>query len=506
MRRALYLVRHGSGTYHFRFVVPPHARAAFGGRKVLKQSLRTREPGAAQVLAHALAARYAATLLHLKGLTVPKPPPIEDVIRAQERGEIDPYKIRLPSGTEIEAQGRNDHALALEAIGRLPPAAFFAASAPPPATAVESITLAEALMKFSASLNAETNYKTGTQKTAAVSGLVNHVGTSVVLSTVSRPQVARLFDWWRNTVGLETPTLKNKESYLAGFFAWAQGAGYYPPGENPARGHVSYGDRAKRARRKLGFRRFESDELTRLFDAATLRTLQPRARWGAVLGLYLGARVSEIAQLALVDFCERDGVFCLTITDEGEGQSLKNDVSKRTVPVHPHLLALGLRERVERLRQHGERDLLPHVVEDDEAEAEGPAWRRKSGAANGRGAWLGKSFTRYLGKQGIRSQEGAAKVGFHSLRKTLIQALVDAGMAPEPRTQYVGHQIDDEHRAAYGRTLTPSEMLAGLAEGKFRTAGLNELAYGLDLDALRAVLWWEGHDTERGKRRGKGKA
>lgn len=501
MRRALYLVRHPSGVYHFRFIVPSHARAAFGGRKVIKQSLRTHDLSTAQVVACTLAARYAGALLHLKGSPVAKPPSVENLIRAQERGEIEPYKVRLPSGMEIEAEGPGEHARALELIGRLPPAAFFAASVPPTAPAVEAITLAEALVKFSASLNAETNYKTGTQKTAAVSGLVNHVGTSVVLSSVSRPQVARLFEWWRNTVGLETPTLKNKESYLAGFFAWAQGAGYYPPGENPARGHVSYGDRAKRARRKLGFRRFESDELARLFDATTLRTLQPRARWGAVLGLYLGARVSEIAQLALVDFSERDGVLCLSITDEGEGQSLKNDVSKRIVPIHPHLLALGLGDRVERLRQLGERDLLPHAIEDDDEDVEGPAWRRKSGPANGRGAWLGKSFTRYLGKQGVRSQEGAAKVGFHSLRKTLIQALVDAGMAPEPRTQYVGHQIDDEHRAAYGRTLTPSEMLTGLAEGKFRTAGLNELAYGLDLDTLRAVLWWEGHDTDRGKRR-----
>lgn len=76
----------------------------------------------------------------------------------------------------------------------LPPAAFFAASVPPTAPAVEAITLAEALVKFSASLNAETNYKTGTQKTATVYELVNYAGTSVVLSTVSHPQVARLFD------------------------------------------------------------------------------------------------------------------------------------------------------------------------------------------------------------------------------------------------------------------------------------------------------------------------
>lgn len=490
MRRALYLVRHASGVYHFRLVLPPAARSAFGGRKVLKQSLRTHDLRTAQVLAHTLAARYAAALLRAKRLPVPNPPKLEDLLRAAERGELNPYTLRAgPSGVEIVANGPADHARALEAIGRLPPAAFIAPSTAPPTPPVEDITLAEALMKFSASLNPETPRKTRGQKLDAVSGLVNHAGTTVILSSVSRSHVARLFDWWRNDVGLETPTLNNKQSYLAGFFKWAKGAGYYhyTPGDNPGRGHVSYGDKAKRARRKLGFRAFTTTEVARLFDAQSLRGLQPRARWGAVMGLYLGARVSEIAQLALVDFDERDGVFCWTITDQGEGQSVKTEASVRTMPVHPHLLALGLRERVERLRREGQRDLLPHEAVD--------------GAANGRGDWLSKSFGRYLAKHGVKSKEGAARVGFHSFRDTVIQSLKGCGMVAEVRADYVGHQLEGEHHEAYGRRLTPPEMLAGLATGPFKTAGLNALTYGLDLEALREVLVWEGQDTEsRGRK------
>lgn len=53
-------------------------------------------------------------------------------------------------------------------------------------------------------------------------GLVDRAGPTVVLSGIGRPRIARLFEWWRNDVGLETPTLSNKQSYLADFFAWAQ--------------------------------------------------------------------------------------------------------------------------------------------------------------------------------------------------------------------------------------------------------------------------------------------
>lgn len=62
----------------------------------------------------------------------------------------------------------------------------------------------------------------------------------------------------------------NKQSYLGGFFDWLIAAGYYTD-SNPARSHVSYGNSAKRKRRKLGFKAFDLKQIDpgswqRLFD------------------------------------------------------------------------------------------------------------------------------------------------------------------------------------------------------------------------------------------------
>ncbi|EQD70088.1 phage-related integrase, partial [mine drainage metagenome] len=69
-------------------------------------------------------------------------------------------------------------------------------------------------------------------------------------------------------------------------------------------------------------------------------------------------------------------------------------------------------------------------------------------------------------------------MGFHSLRSTLIQRLQDVGVHDEIRAAIAGHELDDEHHAAYSRASTPAEM---------RDA-INRVDFGLELDALRAVL------------------
>ena len=126
-------------------------------------------------------------------------------------------------------------------------------------------------------------------------------------------------------------------SYLRGFFDWAKARGYYPPfakDDNPAAEQIVFGTRekrARRARRAFGFKAFTDDQVRALFGQKALSGLSEAARWGAWIGLYTGARVAEVGQLALANFVEVDGIPCLHITDEGEGQSVKNDASIRTI-------------------------------------------------------------------------------------------------------------------------------------------------------------------------------
>lgn len=205
---------------------------------------------------------------------------------------------------------------------------------------------------------------------------------------------------------LATPTIVNRISYLKGFLDWSKGKGFieFPRNDSPASGQVTYKTREKCLRKKHGYRAFNDAQLKVLFAPTAFGKLHKEARLGSWMGLYLGARVSEIGQLALEDFFDVEGIPCLRITDEGEGQSTKNEVSNRIIPVHPQLIRMGLLKRVERLRKIGETRLFLKVGK---------------GAVNGAGDWLSKAFGRHV--KLVLPAPDVGKLGFHSFRKTVIQ-------------------------------------------------------------------------------------
>lgn len=492
MRLAHHLLRHPSGVYHFRLIVPRDLRAAVGLR-VVKISLRTRDVQVARAYAYAYGARYAAAFAAYRAERMPKPPSVDDILQAAQSGALRPYEVTLPSGVTVRAEGPEDHARAMEALHAVLRTQPGAVAGTEPAKrrtmpklsgdddadtlpkGLAPLSVGEAARKYLLTLAAnQMPDKTRTQKRAAVFGFAAWKGDAQPLTSVTRTDVAEWIQSLRNT-GLATPTLFNKASYLKSCLAWAQASGYFPVGDNPAAGQVKFSTTEKRHRRKLGFRAFTPEQIQRIYLPESLEMMNLQARWGAVIGLYTGARVTEVGQIALSDFStDQDGVWCLHITDGGAGQSLKNEVSDRTIPVHPDLIALGLQARVEALLAKGETQLFP---------------RAKKGSVNGMGNWLSKSFGRQLQALGIVSASGKGMVGFHSLRKTVIQALQGAGVAAEARAQYVGHDLDDEHHAAYSRQLTCAELLHGAGAGAAKTAGMSTLGYqGVDLKAVFRVL------------------
>ena len=316
------------------------------------------------------------------------------------------------------------------------------------------VTVGEAARKYLLTLDsALLPDKTRSQKKAAVNGFAQWKGPKELLADCSRTDVAEWVQSLRASK-LATPTIANKASYLKACFAWLQGAGHYPMGDNPASGQVKFGVREKRLRRKLGFEAFSDEQLRLIFSSESLGKMKDAVRWGAWLGLYSGARVSEIGQLRLEDFYEEGGVPCFRITASGVGQSLKTDASERVVPIHPELVRLGLLDHLDALRKSGKDRLFP---------------RAKVGSVNGAGNFLSAAFGRHLTVLGVKAKVG--KVGFHSLRKTVIQTLQTAGVASEVRAQLVGHLLDDEHHATYSRRFTLQELLDAIEPALYGIAG-----------------------------------
>ncbi|WP_114241457.1 DUF6538 domain-containing protein [Dyella sp. C9] len=481
MRIPNYLRLAPSGIWHFRQRLPSN-QARLTGKTELTKSLGTRDLLTAQKRALALVQGYAQSQQgdgewlrlmtrprhvnghpQVRGLSVVAKDSVPTITQILKAKRLEDYKlIRRPDGTvELEVSGEDDHALAMDALERIGPldqepyyqelmrAARAAESqrslASDPASKIPAVPIGKLVTQWLTEIKPSTKTKTFKIKTTAVEGFAKHYGEKNPLKDAGRIDVGA----WVMTLRaskLETPTIVNKLSYLRGFFDWAKARGYFEPfakDGNPAAGQVIYGMREKRQRRVLGFKPFSKEQVQALYDTKAMEQgLSESARWGAWVGLYTGARVAEVGQLTLADFVEVEGIPCIRICDESEGQSVKSDISIRTVPIHPKLIKLGLLKRVESLRKAGETRLFPSV---------------KTDGVNGMGNWLSKAFSRHVLATVGKPEKG--KFGFHSLRKSFIQGLQSLGVASEVRAAYVGHELDDEHHAAYSRAPTMKELL-----------------------------------------------
>ncbi|MBV6779403.1 site-specific integrase [Xanthomonas campestris pv. trichodesmae] len=489
MRIPHHLSRSSTGRWSFVQRVPVDLQAVLDCR-LIKRTLKTKDLAQAHVRAVVLGAGYARLFAQLKDQRVAKLSKtdadllIARLTSAENLQELTLNRTHQPDGTVIERWEIDSpkdlklyrQLMELEARGgataqspRLPVAAFstFGAShqttpaRQSSAPAIETMTLGKARDAFLATLKGSTLPKTYTIKKTAIEALVAFLGPKAKVHAITRSDLAR---WYQNMreKGASTPTLTNKQSYIGGrggFFEWAMASGHYPRGDNPASGHVSYSQREKRARKKLGFKAYDRAQIQALFAPEALAKLSESARWASLLGLYTGARASEVGQLLIKDVFEEDGIPCLRVSDEGEHQKVKTEVSLRTVPLHPELLKLGFLEWVDDKREAGENRLFPAA---------------KATAVNGQGNWITKAFSRHLAEVGKGWEP--AKRGFHSLRKTFIQELQGAGVVSELRAQIVGHELDDEHHATYSRDFSAVEKLNGLG---VHSPGLTSLVWDL---------------------------
>ena len=144
-------------------------------------------------------------------------------------------------------------------------------------------------------------------------------------------------------------------------------------------------------------------------------------KWGPLIGIYTGARLSEIAQLHLKDIREVDGICCFDINDEGDRKSVKTEASRRLIPMHPRLIQLGLLDYVAVKRRLGEQKLFPTFTYDPK---------------NGWGRRLGHYFnTRLLPELGLKN----SGLVFHSLRHTVVTQLMQIGVDLAIVQALVGH-------------------------------------------------------------------
>jgi len=215
---------------------------------------------------------------------------------------------------------------------------------------------------------------------------------------------------------------------------------------------------------------FNTDDLNALFSGPVhAKGERPKAGYGEaaywlpLIALFMGARREEIGQLRVQDVKrvpyiddadQRQEVWCIDITDTPDDDALpnqiKNEASKRLVPLHAKLIELGFIDYLEKLPDQAGR-VFPAL--------------KPIGIGNKLTDKWGQWFSRYKLSCGI---DDKAKV-FHSFRHTWKTHAVDAGIPERVCRQFQGHEGKD---AADKYGAAPSMRVLVAAIASYRVPGL----------------------------------
>ena len=182
------------------------------------------------------------------------------------------------------------------------------------------------------------------------------------------------------------------------------------------------------ARKGVTRRAFNQKELQQIFGSDYYRDgLYNRSYqyWIIHLAAFTGARVNELSQLTTSDVKQDDeGLWYLNITaTEDDGKTVKNEESRRIIPVHQKLIELGFIEYVEAKRAEVEEVGTPiNLFDLNRAKADG----------------YGKAASQWFNTKYLRDylKVDDKNVVFHSFRhrfiSSLAQAILDAsGLSEE---------------------------------------------------------------------------
>lgn len=248
---------------------------------------------------------------------------------------------------------------------------------------------------------------------------------------------------------LAMKTVKRHFAALGRLFAYLKERGEYQ-GENPAYG-FKFPDKG-RARHKRSM--WEGEPLRKLFASPVWTGCHSEGRrarrgtqiikdekyWLPLLALYHGNRLEEFAQLHRADVRQEGDIWLLDINDEGDKQ-VKNEQSKRRVPLHPELLRLGFLNYVETIAPNENDRVFPLL--------------RPGGPDNKLGFFFTKWWSRYRKDAGVYEKG----LDYHSFRAGVATKLAQANVSLEVRNELLGHEGKSTDERNYQKGF-PLKLLA----------------------------------------------
>lgn len=285
-----------------------------------------------------------------------------------------------------------------------------------------------------------------------------------IIGTVTKEDYSAFKNWLRveyeaknpkggQTKGLDSRSVDKYTTAINGLFIWAQNSGYFPDGISvPTAKQTIMSKKAvtKRAKKRLANRDFRSEELAIAFDslAYSIENQVPHHFWCPLIALFTGARRAEISQLLLRDIRKEGDIWVIDIKDDDVIKHLKNDSARRTVPIHPTLIDIGLLDYVKEVKAA---KLGPELFPGVSANKHGE-----------KGNAVGNAWRRYLIARKLRTEEQdedeANTLTFHSLRHSAVTCLRKNRVSYDLRCYMVGHEPEGQ-QPSYGEGV-PAKTLA----------------------------------------------
>jgi integrase len=284
-----------------------------------------------------------------------------------------------------------------------------------------------------------------------VKGLPRNLGKHADLAGLPVPAAVAA------AAGLGLPTIAAKsinDSYMAlmvAMFSWAQAEGWRQT--NPF-AKLRVEDAAPADEKRDAF---TGEQLATIFGGAPWSTGdtapggKPSLYWGPLIGLYHGLRIGEPSGMLTDEITEREGVPVFRVK-ANHLRPLKNQQTRRYLPVHPELIRLGFLTYVEERRKVRDEQLFPEAKRD----------------ANGHyGDHVTDWFARLISARGLKGQGVVGgNLTLHSLRHTFEDALRRAGLwgTLEAAVLAGRKRGSDETAAAYGNGHGMARLLDCLSK------------------------------------------
>jgi integrase len=250
--------------------------------------------------------------------------------------------------------------------------------------------------------------------------------------------------------GRSEKTINNHLSAFSSFLTWCLSRGHVD--EDVSQGLKKKATTRASRRRKA----FTDEEIKWIFSELESKlTGAPDVAkyWLPLIMLYSGARPEEIAQLRVCDVRRvhssdhgpstppAAAYWVFDFTGRGDEQRIKNDASRRIVPIHPELLSKGLLKIIEYRKKESENLLFDQLRH----------------GASGR---LAEAPSRWFNEVWLRDVKAIAdpKKVLYSLRHTVATKLKHATVPEAMISEILGHANSSMSTGRYGKEYPLSEM------------------------------------------------